>query len=134
MFSKRRKSRIDGKFVALLWTPSSCLKVSLMKLQFEGEYPEDETLVLFPFKLRSQNLPVILLLPKIKFAPHLRPGAACSRASRPTASQTPCVLFASRSVRCLKRSVFQGSTQPLLSHVALAVASKLTSALFSAAR
>lgn len=28
----------------------------------------------------------------------------------------------------------QGSTQPLLSHVALAVASKLTSALFSAAR
>lgn len=29
---------------------------------------------------------------------------------------------------------FQGSSQPLLSHVALAVASKLTSALFSAAR
>lgn len=28
----------------------------------------------------------------------------------------------------------QGSSQPLLSHVALAVASKLTSALFSAAR
>lgn len=94
MFSKRRKSRIDGKFVALLWTPSSCLKVSLMKSQFEGENPEDETLVLFPFKLRSQNLPVILLLPKIKFAPHLLPGAACSRASRP-----PSLSDAVRSVR-----------------------------------
>lgn len=31
-------------------------------------------------------------------------------------------------------SRLQGSSQPLLSHVALAVASKLTSALFSAAR
>lgn len=31
-------------------------------------------------------------------------------------------------------SSFQGSSQPLLSHVALAVASKLTSALFHAAR